>query len=90
MAGQTSVCLTEWQSLYPEPGSELANVFLDDVAEVRTLGKRITRSGMLEITELKEGLFLRSSSYVGRIKLGNLRITITPKIEGKALLRLLR
>jgi len=49
--------LTEWQSLYPEPGSELANVFLDD-AGVRSLANRITRSGMLEITELKEGLFL--------------------------------
>jgi 5-methylcytosine-specific restriction enzyme subunit McrC len=81
--------LTEWQSLYPEPGSELENVFLED-AGVRDLAKRITRSGMLEITELKEGLFLRASSYVGRIDLGNLRITITPKVEGKALLRLLR
>lgn len=90
MTGQTSVRLTEWQSLYPEPGTELANVFLDDVAEVRALAKRITRSGMLEITELKEGLFLRTYSHVGRIRLGNLWITVTPKIEGKALLRLLR
>ena len=90
MTGQTSVRLTEWQSVYPEPGTELANVFLDDVAELRALVKRITRSGMLEITELKEGLFLRSSSHVGRVKLGNLQITITPKIKGKSLLRLLR
>ncbi len=90
MAAQTSVRLTEWESVYPEPGTELANVFLDDAAEVKALAKRLTRSGMLEITELKEGLFLRASSHVGRITLGNLTITITPKIEGKALLRLLR
>jgi 5-methylcytosine-specific restriction enzyme subunit McrC len=86
---QTSVCLSEWESLSPEPGTELANVFLEDL-EVRTLAEDLTKAGMLEITELKGGLSLRSTSYVGRVELGDLEITITPKIEGNSLLRLLR
>lgn len=89
MAAQISVRLAEWENLAPEPGTELANVFLEDPG-VRALADDLTGSGMLEITELKSGLFLRSTSYVGRVELGDLEITITPKIEGNSLLRLLR
>ena len=85
----TSVRLTEWESYPPEPGTRLAGVFLED-ARSRTLAKRLTESGMLEVSELRAGLFLRSSSYVGRIELGDLQITITPKIKDRSLLRLLR
>src|SRR5215204_3644366 len=87
---QTSVHLPEWESLTPEPGTELVNVFLEDDAEVQELAKHLTNSEMLEVFELKNGLLLRASSYVGRVSLGELQITITPKIEGKSLLRLLR
>src|SRR5215211_6002929 len=85
----TSVRLTEWESYPPEPGTRLAGVFKED-ARSRTLAKRLTESGMLEVSELRAGLFLRSSSYVGRIELGDLQITITPKIKDRSLLRLLR
>lgn len=89
MVKQISVRLAEWESLPPQPETGLANVFLDG-AEVRALAERLTASGMLEVTELKNGLFVKSSSYVGRVTLGNLQITVTPKIGGNSLLRLLR
>lgn len=89
MVAQISVRLAEWETLSPEPGTDLAGVFLDG-AEVRTAAKILSKLGMLEITELKNGLSLKSSSYVGRVKLGNLQVTVTPKIKGKSLLRLLR
>jgi 5-methylcytosine-specific restriction enzyme subunit McrC len=89
MVAQTSVRLVEWETVSPEPETDLAGVFLDD-AEARTTAKLLSKSGMLEITELKSGLSVKSSSYVGRVKLGNLQVTVTPKIKGKSLLRLLR
>ncbi len=45
--------------------------------------------GMLEIRELREGLSISSTSYVGRIALGDLVITVQPKISGMSLVRLL-
>ncbi|MDF0592987.1 hypothetical protein P0O24_05255 [Methanotrichaceae archaeon M04Ac] len=45
---------------------------------------------MLEISELRKGLLIKSNSYVGRVDLGNVRITIRPKIEDAPFLQLLR
>jgi 5-methylcytosine-specific restriction enzyme subunit McrC len=87
---QTSVHLAEWESLTPNPGTKLANVFLEDDAEVQELATHLAESEMLQVSELKNGLLLRAFSYVGRVRLGKLQVTITPKIEGKSLLRLLR
>jgi len=87
---QTSVHLAEWESLAPEPGTELNNVFLEDAVEVQDLAERLTKSGMLQVSELKNGLLLGASSYVGRVRLGDLQVTVTPKVKGRSLLRLLR
>ena len=45
---------------------------------------------MLRILELREGLFIETNSYVGKIAIGNIHITIHPKINGAPLVRLLR
>jgi len=50
----------------------------------------LSAAGILEITELREGLSIASTSYVGRITLGDLQITIHPKIRGAPLVNLLR
>ena len=81
---QTSIHLAEWESLTPGPGTKPDNVFLEDDAEVQELGKQLTKSEMLQVSELRNGLLLRASSYVGRIRLGGLQITVTPKVEGKS------
>jgi 5-methylcytosine-specific restriction enzyme subunit McrC len=43
---------------------------------------------MLDIVELRQGLSLRATSYVGRVRLGALQVTIRPKIPLMCLLRL--
>src|SRR5260221_5000503 len=84
------VDLQEWsQRTATDKGSPLARIFLED-ADARILAQKLTSSGMLDIRELREGLSILSTSYVGRIALGNLLITVQPKITGMSLVRLLR
>jgi len=84
------VDLQEWsQRTATDKGSPLARVFLEDT-NAKMLAQKLTSSGMLDISELREGLSLSSTSYVGRIALGNLLITVQPKITGMSLVRLLR
>ncbi|MBI4316918.1 MAG: restriction endonuclease [Chloroflexi bacterium] len=59
-------------------------------AATQKLVNDLSRTGVLEILELRDGLFIRALSYVGRIKLGNVQITVSPKIAGIHLLHLLR
>ena len=81
--------LSEWQSQFPSPGTPLYKVFLDD-PECQKTAQELTSSGMLEITELREGLFVKAYSYVGHVRLGNIEITVQPKLSGETLLSLLR
>ena len=84
-----SIVLQEWsQRTASDNASPLAGVSLED-EEARTLAHQLTAAGMLEIKELHDGLSIASTSYVGRIALGNLLITVQPKISGMSLLRLL-
>ncbi len=84
-----SVRLREWESRQPEPGSLLAGRSLSDPA-ARTLAEQLTRAGLLEVVELRAGLSVQATSYVGTVRLGDLAITIAPKIDQAHLLRLLR
>lgn len=87
---QIVVDLEEWAHCSAsDAGSLLAGAFLRDQAE-RELAAFLSASGMLEILELREGLSLQASSYVGRITLGDVQITIRPKIRGLPFLQLLR
>ncbi|HJT59756.1 MAG TPA: hypothetical protein VJ761_24820 [Ktedonobacteraceae bacterium] len=82
--------LTEWSRKNAnERESQLAGRFLED-SKARDLAGKLSTAGMLEITELREGLSIASTSYVGRITLGDLQITILPKIHGAPLVNLLR
>jgi 5-methylcytosine-specific restriction enzyme subunit McrC len=87
----TSIYMQEWRRMAAtEPGSSLAGLFLEEDGEVKRVAKALSESGMLRILELREGLSIESTSFVGRITLGNIRITIHPKISGAPLVRLLR
>jgi 5-methylcytosine-specific restriction enzyme subunit McrC len=86
-----SLHLKEWESLSAsDPGSRLADVFLEDNDEVKNVARVMSKTGRLSILELREGLFIEASSYVGRITLGNIQITIHPKITGAPFIHLLR
>jgi len=82
--------LTEWETREPSRGSPLAGPVLDGDPASRRLAEALTRDGRIEILELARGLELRASSFVGRFALGNLLITIRPKISGAPLMNLLR
>ena len=88
MAHPTAIDLTEWETCAPEPGTALFEQFLPDDVAVRRLASQLTAAGMLTIVELRQGLSLQASSYVGRVRLGDLQITIRPKIPMMCLLRL--
>jgi 5-methylcytosine-specific restriction enzyme subunit McrC len=57
---------------------------------VINLARRLSETGILEILELRDGLLVRSTSYVGRVRLGEIEITVVPKLPTNALLKLLR
>ena len=87
---EITVCLREWETYRPGPGTPLAGVSFgaDDVS--RALADHLSSSGKLEILELAKGISISTSSYVGRVRLGRIRITVRPKITGMPLLTLLR
>lgn len=94
MTKAVSLLVAEWQTASPDPadpvGRELVGLSLAGDPFARDLADELTRRGMLEVLELASGLRVRTTSYVGRVQLGPLRLTIRPKIPGPALLTLLR
>jgi len=85
-----TISLSEWESVGPDQCPELAGRFLDGSSEGRSLVDRIAESNLLGITELRQGLQIKAFSHVGRIRIGDLVVTILPKIKGMALLNLVR
>ena len=89
-AALTSITLSEWETLGPENSSDLAGRFLDASPGTRHVVERLTDSNLLGISELRRGLQIKAYSHVGRIRIGDLNITILPKIKGTSLLSLVR
>src|SRR5579862_514109 len=86
----TAVNLHEWEIARPEPGSPLAQLSFAAHSPARRLAEELTRTGRMEVLELARGLELRATSFVGRISLGEVTVTVHPKIRGAPLLRLFR
>ncbi len=82
--------LTEWQLLQPTADSPLAGVYLPADGSLTPLAELLTQRGLLEIVELRHGLQIGTTSFVGRVALGDIEITIRPKIAGLRLWRLFR
>ena len=81
-----SVCciqMTEWDS------TEEAGLFLKDDS-VRATAEQLTRAGIIEVLELSGRLRFKTTSYIGRVQLGDIRLTIKPKIPGVHFLNLFR
>ncbi|HVC97176.1 MAG TPA: hypothetical protein VND64_26085 [Pirellulales bacterium] len=87
---QLNVEISEWQELQPNAGSLLRGVFLVPDPMVRRQAETLADRGLLEVREWREGIAIQASSFVGRIMLGDLQITIHPKLAGIPLLHLLR
>ncbi len=83
------IILKEWERRGPDTDVGLAGATLggpDGEATVRDLHKR----GIIRVADLKNGIELRSTSFVGHVRLGTLDVTIRPKIGWNGLLRLAR
>ncbi|WP_048710350.1 McrC family protein [Microvirga massiliensis] len=78
----------EWARLTPETHAALAGRAL--ASGHRDVARELSESGRLEVLELACGLEIRTTSWVGRINLGEVSITISSKITGAPLLELLR
>ena len=86
-----SVCLSEWESCDPKSDEKMVNTVLKDDPSVLKIADYLNNNNnILSIKELKNGLSIESYSYVGRIQLGDLQITIRPKIKGAPFLQLLK
>lgn len=85
-----SVVLREWETMEPIPGSALNRYFLPQDAAIQELAARLTQSGKIGLVELKSGLKVQASSHVGRIDLGDLRVTVVPKLDEARMLSLMR
>lgn len=87
-----NVRIKEWQRLAAASTGEgrvLENVWLED-ASARALARHLTVTKTLGVEELRLGLSLHATSYVGRVSFGNVTVTVEPKIAPAALLALFR
>jgi 5-methylcytosine-specific restriction enzyme subunit McrC len=84
------VTLREWETARPDEGSLLAQQSLAGFPAGRRLAEELSKTGRIEVLELARGLELRATSFVGRILLGEITVTIHPKITGGPLLSLFR
>jgi 5-methylcytosine-specific restriction enzyme subunit McrC len=85
-----SLRLVEWQTISPAPGTLTEGVGLGDDPQGRDVARRLSDAGILEVVELRSGLSVRSTSFVGRVRLGEIDLTVVPKLPTDALLKLLR
>jgi 5-methylcytosine-specific restriction enzyme subunit McrC len=85
----THVTLREWETLRPDYGTPLAHRTLDNDG-ARELAEQLSKAGVLEVLELGRGLEIRATSFIGRLRLGEITVTIQPKLSGAPFINLLR
>src|SRR5258708_10908066 len=85
-----SIDLREWQNASSSTHEQLANALLPEDNATQKLIDTLAQSGKLTIMQLRKGIALETASHVGRIAVGDLHITIRPKIQMLHLLHLLQ
>jgi len=86
----TRVFLREWSRHPARVGELLEGVTLPEDARTQALVQALAQQNKLHITEYRRGMVIETTSWVGRIMLGSLEITVQPKLKGLPLVRLLR
>ncbi|NBC15199.1 MAG: hypothetical protein GVY09_18030 [Gammaproteobacteria bacterium] len=84
------VRLREWTRADPDNVPALRGRRLSRHRSVQALAAALSDTGRLRITELARGLRLEATAWVGRVTLGDLTITVEPKLPQLPLLGLLR
>lgn len=90
LQNRINISIFEWSKREPDEGNDLRGLYLENDPSIHKIIQDLSLKGMLHITELRQGLSIRSTSFVGKIKLGNINISISPKIENAPLLKLIR
>jgi 5-methylcytosine-specific restriction enzyme subunit McrC len=72
--------MTEWDERGPDGDPRLVGLTLSGSRE-RVTAAELSEAGMLEVSELRAGLSIRSFSFVGTVRLGTVAITVVPKLK---------
>jgi 5-methylcytosine-specific restriction enzyme subunit McrC len=82
--------LQEWQKASFKTNQQLAGLVLPEDAATQQVIQHLSDDRKLAIIQHYRGISLEASSYVGRIMLGDVQITIRPKIAALPLLQLVQ
>jgi len=86
---QRYIDLHEWHSAGPDSYPDLAGVAFGE-AQSRAIASDLTKARMLSFQELRSGLHVQSTSFVGRVRVGGIVLTVKPKLGERELFGLLR
>jgi len=75
-----------WQTARPVPGSHAARSGVQRKCRQPHVGQSTNALNQLTVFELAQGIELRATSFVGRVRLGDIEVTVHPKITGAPLL----
>lgn len=78
-----SITMQEWSN------EDLKDIIIEGSSSRDTI-EAFKEAKIIEIIELSGGLSIRTTSYIGKINLGGIEVTIKPKIPGVTFLNLLR
>ena len=78
-----TIDLAEWQRATPESHVELRNLKLDLGPADRAIQAGLRKERMLAVQELRDGVEVNTTSFVGSISTGPLTIRIVPKLAGR-------
>ncbi len=85
----TDLTLHEWQTCTPADTPALAGESLGG-AVARRLAADLAAAERLRVVELRDGLEVQTTSFVGVVQIGDLRLAVQPKLQGLPLLNLVR
>lgn len=78
-----TVDLAEWQQATPQTHADLAGLRLDLHPVERAVLERLEQRSMVTVRELRDGVSVTSTSFVGSVRAGPLTIRIRPKLTGR-------
>ena len=88
MKAPVELRLSEWSAAHPDTCEKLRGLALPP--ELKPVLDEFARTNRLTIVELARGVQITTTSWIGRLDLGVMTLTIAPKINGIPLATLLR
>ena len=83
MKPRVSIQLREWQRISPGQegqGAALRTLSFGTDVSARSLASDLKRRGVVAVTEHRDGIHIEAGSFVGRLSVGPIDISIRPKI----------